>query len=439
MVFFCVCGSTYALNLADWRYRADVIAEKGTGKYCQLTIVPQIYDLAKSDLTDIRLVDSDGNQVPYVLSKPVDRRAKKEFSPAIINRSIDKDNSTMVTLDFGKQEIKNSVEVVTDGSNFRRAVRVEGSNDNVKFFAIVENAYVFAAGPGENRRFEQIDMPVNDYRYLRVAVRPMAAEEKKGPVISGVKTFKIGEELAARQPIGMILAEHKEDPNNNLSSYIYDLSYRRLPVSGINLAILNDSFYRCVTVEGRDETTRRVQLNSEDNRQRFKEVEVPWQMITCDTIYRYTAPDGKPYEKLTLHIGTGRYVYRFLRISIKNYDDKPLVVKSAVAEAILHDLRFAPDGNKRLVLYFGSETAAKPQYDLTRWVGDVHNLETNLAQLGGIVDNPLLVRPSEKTIPWTEKHKTLLLVFMAAAVCVLGLFIFKSLKSISKEDQSGGN
>jgi hypothetical protein len=74
-----------------------------------------------------------------------------------------------------KQTIKNTIEVITQGDNFRRAVKVEGSNNNVEFFTLVEQAYTFAVE--QNRRFEQVDLPVNDYRYLRISVQPMATEE----------------------------------------------------------------------------------------------------------------------------------------------------------------------------------------------------------------------------------------------------------------------
>ena len=66
---------------------------------------------------------------------------------------------TLITLDFEKQAVKNSIEVITEGSNFRRAVKVEGSNDNIEFFTLVEQAFVFAIGDKYNSRFSKIDLP----------------------------------------------------------------------------------------------------------------------------------------------------------------------------------------------------------------------------------------------------------------------------------------
>jgi len=153
-------SSVFALDLTKWQYKAEVTVEDGTGEYGRLILTPGIYDAARLDLADIRLLDAQDRQVPYVLAKARDITERLKYSPALINRSTNTEGSAMVTLDFGKQVVKNSVEVETGGNNFRRAVKIEGSNDNVEFFTVVEEAYVFAID--YNTRFEQVDLPAND-------------------------------------------------------------------------------------------------------------------------------------------------------------------------------------------------------------------------------------------------------------------------------------
>ncbi|MGB2807294.1 MAG: hypothetical protein WBC22_06115, partial [Sedimentisphaerales bacterium] len=170
----------FALDLANWKYQAQVTVEEGTDRYCRLTLTPDIYDAARLDLADIRLLDANDRHVPYVLAKPGDITDRLKYNPALINRSTNEDRAAMVTLDFGRQIVKNQIEVDTGGNNFRRPVKVEGSNDNVQFFTVVDRAFVFAVD--YRTRFEKIDLPGNDYRYLRITVEPMTAEEKS-PVI----------------------------------------------------------------------------------------------------------------------------------------------------------------------------------------------------------------------------------------------------------------
>ncbi len=424
-------SSVFALEPAGWKYRAEVTIEDGTSEYGGLILTSGIYDAARLDLGDIRLVDAGDEQIPYVLVKPKDITERHKYKPRVINRSTSADRAAMVTLDFRRRVVKNSLEVETRGNNFRRAVKVEGSNDNVRFFTLVERAYVFAIS--YSRRFEQVDLPANDYRYLRISVLPMA-EGEKSPVINEVRAFKTERELAKRQPVEMVDVEHSEDEKSSSSIYVYDLAYRRLPVSEIELDIADDSFYRYVTLEGRDAATRKVKLDSEDNRQRFREVEVRWERIISDAIYRYTTADGEKWEKLVLRLPSEGRVYRYLKITVKNYDDKPVTVRSASAKMITHKVVFAAECNAAATLYFGSESARTPRYDLKQRLNNPLQVKARVARLGNITDNPLFGQFEEKPAAWTEKHKVLLLIIMAAVALVLGGFILKSFKSIRSEE-----
>lgn len=427
-------NSVFAFDSAKWKYRAEVTIESGTEEYCRLILTPEIYNAARIELGDIRLVDSNGKQVPYVIVKPKDTVERQRHKPAVINRSTSTDKAALVTLDFGQQVIKNSIDVITKGDNFRRTVKVEGSNDNIEFFTAVGKAYVFAVD--RDKRFEQIDLPTNDYRYLRITVWPMQ-EETNSPVIERVETFKVTRNLAKRHPAGMILTEHKEDEKTRSSIYIYDLAYRHLPINEIELDVASDSFYRFVTLEGRDEAMRKVKLDSEDNRDRFTEVEVPWERITSDTIYSYTEPGGQKREKLVLRVSPVRSAYRFLKIEISNYDDQPLVIKSASTKIIADQIVFPAESDARFTLYLGSASANVPQYDIRYRITNPLELKTRAANLSSITENPLFSEAAEKPVPWTERHRVLLLIAMAAVVLVLGRFILKSFKSIRNEQAQG--
>lgn len=427
-------SSVLAFDSTAWKFCADVTIRDGPQKYARLTLTPDIYHSARADLGDIRLADSRGDEVAYVLTRPKDITDRLKYEPAVINRSTSTDRAAMVTLDFGKKVVKNSIEVTTAGDNFRRAVRIEGSNDNIEFFTLVGQAYVFAIS--RTSRFDKIDLPTNDYRYLRIRVRPMA-EEEKSPVIEDVGAFRIDTKPAKRQPVELVQDEHSEDEKSASSVYIYDLSYRRLPISEIELNIADESFYRYVTVEGRDAATQKVRLDSEDNRQRFTEVQVRWERIIEDTIYRYAGPDGQKHEKLLLRVPSQRASYRYLKIAIRNYDDKPVNVESVSARMIAHELVFAAEQNIASILYVGSESARTPQYDLRHILGSPLQVEARTARLGGIMNNPLFRPGEQKPVPWTEKNKVWLLITMVAIVLVLGGVILRSFRSIQANQGQG--
>ena len=435
ILFVATASNALAIDLTKWKYYSEISFDGQVEKYARVDITPEVYNAAKLDLSDIRIIDSGRQQVPYLFTKPKDTTKKHKYAPNVINRSTDDKNSSLATLDFGKQTIKNSIEVETGGNNFRRAVKVEGSNDNITFFTLVEQAFVFAIDNKEKFRFNNIDLPANDYRYLRITVEPMAAEQES-PVIKEVRVFKCEKKLAERAPVEMLYVNHIEDEKENLSIYEYDLRFRNLPISEIQLSIADESFYRHITVEGRNASTRKVKIDSEDNRERFREVEESWKSITSDTIYRYTSTEDKKHEKTALSIPSGRQAYRYLKITVRNYDDRPLKLETASAKMITHQIVFDAGNSLNALLYVGSGSAVKPQYDITRKLDKPSEVKTTLARLGSIAENPLFGKVEQKPQPWTERHKVLLLIIMAVVVLALGGFILKSFKSIQSNHTS---
>ena len=130
----------------------------------------------------------------------------------------------------------------------------------------------------------------------------------------------------------------------------------------------------------------------------------------------------------------GSRIYRYLKITIPNYDDKPITVKSASAKMIAHMVVFPAGNSAAPTLYVGSESARRPRFDLKYRLSDPLHVNTRIAKLSTIADNPLFGRAEAKRVAWTEKHKVLLLITMVVVVLVLGSFILKSLKSLQAEE-----
>jgi hypothetical protein len=211
-----------AIDLAQWKYYSAITLSGNPAEFGRMDITPEIYNVSKQDLSDIRIIDSKGQQTPYLISMPQDVISNQAYSPAIINRTIGDKKSAMATLDFGSQVMKNLIVVKTGGSTFRRAVKIEGSNNNINFFTLVEQAFVFAVDYKQQYRFGDIDLPLNDYRYLRITVEPMATE-KSSPVIEDIQAFKNEQKPAERMPVDMLCVNHIEDAANNLSIYEYEI------------------------------------------------------------------------------------------------------------------------------------------------------------------------------------------------------------------------
>ncbi|OQA00162.1 MAG: hypothetical protein BWY69_01844 [Planctomycetes bacterium ADurb.Bin401] len=426
-----IASNAFAIDLKDWKYVSQISFAEPS-EYYSLELTPQIYDLAKKDLFDLRIIDANGLQVPYIIVRPHDIARRTRFSPTIINRSTTPQNASLITLDFGSQLTKNSLDVITKGTSFRRAVKIEGSNDNINFFIVVSEAFVFAVEDKNFSRFNEIEMPANDYRYLRITVYPMP-DEKNAPMINDVQAFINENKPAPRTTIAIRAENYIEDHNENLNIYEYDLSFKNLPISEIQLSFADLSFYRQVTIEGRNAAKRRVRINSEDNRERYEDVNENWNYVTGSVVYRYVSSDGKVHHNAALPISSA---YRYLRFIVRNYDDRPLKLLSAFAEMTPHKLIFSgQDFSLPLSLYVGCQSASKPQYDLVQKISNPLELPTAPAIAEMVTDNPLFAKSPEKPIPWTEKHKSILFIALIAIVLIVGAYMLKSFKSIKQTPQ----
>lgn len=416
---------------SQWRFRAPLELTGGPKEYGEITLTPPVYGCCRGNLSDIRLVGADGAQIPYLRYRDQDKISREQFEPAILHRSSTPEGAANITVDFGANVIKNMIAVDTDGYIFRRAVKVEGSHDNERFYLITSHAYIFAVAYRDGvQQFNHVTLPRNDFRYLRITVMPESTATR--PVEIEAVTISYTERTPAPQaPVELLQIEHQEDTQNQSSIFVYDLQFDNIPLSTLQFDVADEAFYRYVTVEGRDRATRQVEIIGEDTRARYREEEVPWRHLASEAIFFYTTENNEKLESrqvdLSLQVNT-----RYLKLTVKNYDDKPLTVRSVRGRMRPDVLVFPRAGAGPFYLYMGNENISAPKYDLALRVPHPENIECDTATIGPIEANPLWGE-QEPVIPWTEKNKTLVLALLGLLVLILGLIIGKSMKSTMKQ------
>src|SRR3989454_11227794 len=107
----------------------------------KIALPPATLDAMRPGLDDLRIVDSAGNEVPYVIERPAPELAPvgvpRSFRPAL------RGDATVVDIETGITVPINAVTLETSDRDFIKAVRVEGSRDGQRFTAIVDGVPVF--------------------------------------------------------------------------------------------------------------------------------------------------------------------------------------------------------------------------------------------------------------------------------------------------------
>jgi hypothetical protein len=368
-----------------------------------------VYEAARADLGDLRLLDRRGDDVPYVLDRGrgPDRA---EVRPRMRNRGHRPDGSATVVLDFGEQIDKDRLVLRLTGRNFRRRVTVEGSNDAESWTTLQDDAWVFAVPGPEAARYEEVPLPANDFSLLRVTVQPAASERMRVEILEA--WLPAGGTGPRTEETLLPAWSRAAEARPRETWLVLDLGARHQPFAAVVLAVEDERFFREVRTEVRRDA---------DEKSRGMPAPPPtWDPLGSDAIYRFE--DGVvEREKLRVEV-RGRA--RALRVRVQNGDDRPLVYEGVAVKVPVERLLFEAREGEDYRLSYGAPELKAPQYDLARTLDGA--VDAPWAGLGPPVRQAL----EADVLPWTERHPALLSVGLLLVVAGLGGVTWRALRSV---------
>jgi hypothetical protein len=387
-----------------WKYRGEVQAP--AARFVALPLTIQNLDLCdKPDLSDLRITDSRGTEVPYALVFEEEQRKETELAGTELNRESPDASASRLTIDFGRNLVKNKITVVTEGDSFRRRVRVEGSDDLRDWAVLLPEGWLIAAGNIPAKRFESLDMGANSYRFVRVTVSRMG-EELERPRIVRITCTEVTVRKPAETPVPGKLLLYKTDLGASIAEF--DFGTRNVPLRRVRLLLARDParlFRKAYSVWGRD-SLQHVEKTRFETGEYGKErtVETPWASVGSGLLYRDV--NGREYLELPFSLP-----YRYVRVRIDDGDSPRLELSGAEGYAVPAFVVFEPAGQSRFVLRTGNEAARIPHYE-SRTV--LESLDTRvLSKCPAVLLEPQQGAPGQTTPP---EGQTAVWVLLALAV-----------------------
>lgn len=410
------------LPIHEWSHRSPVVLKAApAGGLVEFPLTPEIFDASLGDLSDLRLVTSDGAEVGFVITFPEEGAVRTPIPVKLINRAYDPGKFSQVTADFSTKVLKNRIEVLTPGTNFRRRVRIEGSDNGNQWVVIRDGALVFrfegAADSGATEK-HGVDLPATNHRFLRVTVHNGSDDlERIDPVT--VMAFQIERRRAETVHVPISKTLVSENAKERATEIALDLGARNLPLHELSLLFSDANFHRRVTVSGRNEEKSAVKIPTEAGGARSMSVDVPWKPLRHASLYRLAGAADEKEESLAINLrGTN---YRHLLVRVENRDDPPLSFEGAAVTSALVRAAFQHKGGGEFFVYAGNPGARRPEYDLLRYAERLRKEGVTGAVLGPIEPNP--ARPPARDVPWSERHKWLLWAALALGAAVLAYVI----------------
>ena len=164
-------------DLIRWKYESRVASPSAddstaTPRWRAIALPAQVLSGARQDLADLRLIDAQDREVPFVVRTLRTISESQALNAELFNQGVVEGKQTEVRLDLGEAPTTHSqVEISTAGREFRRAVTVEGSDDGQTWTKLADGRLArFASDSSNGAGFEQHDVSYapSRFRYLRV-------------------------------------------------------------------------------------------------------------------------------------------------------------------------------------------------------------------------------------------------------------------------------
>jgi hypothetical protein len=401
-VFHGALGAQAALTpepLSAWPYFKEIRALRPTAGLVEFVLDRETLHQARANQEDLRLYDSAGREIPYVLRVRRDVATTNAFPAREFNRGVD-GGVAQISLDLGdRSEQHNQVEIDTAGNNFRRLVDIEGSADGAQWSRLASAAIIFRFAAG-GHSVEQlgVDYPVSRYRYLRIRVARDPETDRAAPELVGVRirrSVHLAGEMTST--VGNMEARDADRANARPASiWRVDLG-GRIPMQQVLLAVGDGVFSRPFQLEAVDDPAAPVLLASGE-------------------LTRRESGAGQ------LTVGFSERWARRLKLTVIDDRNAPLLIFGLTAQGAARQVVFdgasAAPGVMRL--YYGNARALAPRYDIAaRLPAESGRIATRL-MLEPQRDNPAY-RPEPK--PFSERSAWLVYVVLAAAGIVLAAIL----------------
>jgi hypothetical protein len=405
-------------KLNAWQWYQEVTWDSSKASHrVDFVLPPSVLDKARLDLGDLRLYDGSGQAVPYALRVRRTKDDRTSLKVREFNRVSRPDRSVELSLDLGEAPGEhNEIRVLMPGTNVRRRLHLDGSNDDKNWNTLLDKVDWMAFEAGDQKiDVHDFRYPVSRFRYLRVQVQPDRSLEDDKPVLQSVSVLRSiqvpGEYITL--PANLEPREAVPAEGGPGSAWVIDLG-ARVPCEKLTFDIRDEEFARSYLLQTADKDERASSAfiaRGEWRRRRGEKVE----------------PLVISFREITA---------RRLRLVVTDYRNPPLAIDAVRYTAPARQVIFAPPAKwtPPLRLYFRNPDAAAPHYDFAATLPEVLERAPQRAQLDDLTKNPDYQPPP---LPWSERWPWLVYVVLSAASLVLlVLLVLLGREAIARHDRT---
>ena len=249
--------------------KIKAVTENGLHK---IILPAAIRSYSKEDLSDFRIVDTNGVAIPYYINPETNPEIASHFSEfKVISKTAIPKKKTTVIFESAKTSLDEIVVSITN-SDVTKRFNISGSNDQKEWFGLINNSQLNDLENSQDTSvFKTIALPISSYHYLKIDFDDSKTLPinllKVGFFTQAIKTNAVEEIIAKSSQIGQL-----SSPNKTQIRVAFDnfqiINQIRFEISNPSLFKRNARIYRIKTrkvkhkVETYQETLFHFELNS---------------------------------------------------------------------------------------------------------------------------------------------------------------------------------
>lgn len=395
-VFTFILLSNLSLTGKEFKVASGIDSVKNTG-YHKIQLSCDIISFAKDNYGDIRLMNSKGEEIPYIFreEKPaISTTGFKEYKITENEYRVSQKLSRVVFVNPGKKVLSELVLIIRN-SEIEKEITLKGSDNNKEWFIIWKGLPEKAGIYNETSGVFTINFPKSDYAYFEISTN----DKKKDPVqITKVGYYdsSVVQGLYTEVPIKSI----SQKDSSNKKSYITVKFERPYEFSKIELTVSGPDFYQRNAYIGNF---------SQSNNKAF-----------FDTYQGFDLSSAKAAVWETDKLKLDELV-----LVIENFDNKPLKINAIKFFQLNKYLIAKLNKGETYFVKAGDESLNHPEYDLKYFADSIpdslavlHTIETSIQE------------EAKSPVSKIFFTKTVLWVVISLVIVLLGFFSIRLIKEM---------
>lgn len=364
-------------------------------RFYSISLPPQLVASCKAaDLSDLRIADSAGTPVPYILQTDLPAITSGSFTSYRILSLAKRDSSTeLVISNESGVAISSLLLVIKNASAYRTAV-LSGSDDQKNWFVIDEHIELEQNGTQSGDRFVQaILFPLSNYRFFKLII------DDRGLLPLNILQAGMYKNLAyAGKYTPVPIRTFRQTDSTDRNSYVHILFDNPYKIDKLTVPVKRPALYK-----------RSVEVYAK-------------------------GPSGYTLVKEeTFSPGNHTVLFsaktRELLVKIFNADNPPLVPDSIAAYQANQQLVAQLEKDKKYFILTGNEQVGKPDFDLAFFRDSIQSAKLQEIRVGRVqkIPDPAAV------IPATGNSKWILWIIIGTVLLTLLILTFRMSKEVSKK------